>query len=77
MQCIKTIQNSILINGQPVGNICPTRGIRQGDPLSPYLFILRVEALSSLLHRVERTRWLTGVPTSPRGPWLNHLLFCI
>jgi len=66
MQCIKTIQNSILINGQPVGNICPTRGIRQGDPLSPYLFILYAEALSSLLHHTERARWLIGV-LHPQG----------
>jgi hypothetical protein len=73
MQCIKTVRYSILINGQLVGNICPTRGIRQGDPLSPYLFILCAKALTSLLHHAERTGWLTGVPTSPRGPQLNHL----
>jgi hypothetical protein len=34
--CIKTVRYSILINGQAVGNICRNRGIRQGDPLSPY-----------------------------------------
>lgn len=66
MQFIKTVRYSILIKGQPVGNICPTREIRQGDPLSPYLFILCAETLSSLLHHAERTGWLIEVPTSPR-----------
>jgi ribonuclease HI len=75
MQCLKSVRYSILVNGQPVGDIRPSRGIRQGDPLSPYLFILCAEALSSLLHHAESTGWLAGVPTSPKGPRLNHLFF--
>ena len=44
---------SILINGKPQGNIHPTRGIHQGDPLSPYLFILCVEGFTSLLAKAK------------------------
>jgi hypothetical protein len=75
MECIRTITYSIIINGHDVGNIKPSRGIRQGDPLSPYLFLLCGEALSSILSRVESKRIITRVPTSKKGPRLSHLFF--
>jgi hypothetical protein len=63
MKCISSVTYSILVNGQPVGFIKPSRGIRQGDPLSPYLFLLCAEVLSSLLTQAEKKGVLTGVPT--------------
>ncbi|XP_075654756.1 uncharacterized protein LOC142624916 [Castanea sativa] len=51
MQCVTTVTYSVRINGKPKGHITPTRGICQGDPLSPYLFLLCAEGLSSLIKK--------------------------
>jgi hypothetical protein len=75
MKCIPPVTYAILVNGKPVGHIRLTRGLRQGDPLSPYLFLICVEALSSMLNRAEETEVITRVPTSKNGLRLSHLFF--
>ncbi|GLT77195.1 hypothetical protein SLA2020_488040 [Shorea laevis] len=62
MQCVRTVSYSVLVNGSPQGCITPTRGLRQGDPLSPYLFLLCAEGLSSLIRKAEVDGKITGLP---------------
>ena len=58
MKCVSPVTYAVCINGIPCGEIKPTRGLRQGDPLSPYLFILRAEGLSALLHKAVQNKSL-------------------
>jgi hypothetical protein len=51
------------------------RGLWQGDPLSPYLFLLCAEAFSCLLHAAEQRGELEGVKVCQNAPNINHLLF--
>ena len=53
IECIGTVSYPILINGSPSGIIKPSRGLRQGDPFSPYIFILCQNILSQLLFKAE------------------------
>ena len=75
MQCVTIVSYSIRINGVPRGNIFPSRGIRQGDPLSPYLFILCAEGLSSLIKFSVANGVLEGVTVCRGGPKLSHIFF--
>ena len=60
MLCITNASYSILINGKPHGNITPTRGLRQGDPLSPYLFLMCTESLHGLIKKAAQILFHNG-----------------
>ncbi len=74
-ECIASSSFSVLINGSPSGHFSPSRGLRQGDPLSPFLFILGSEVLSRLLHNAENMGSFKGFPLAPVCPKVSHLLF--
>ena len=65
----------MIINGELQGYIAPSRGIRQGDPLSPYLFLLCAEGFLALLRKAEREKTQSGISISRGGPKLSHLHF--
>ncbi|XP_010513002.1 PREDICTED: uncharacterized protein LOC104788940 [Camelina sativa] len=75
MGCVETVSFSVLINGSTYGYFRPSRGIRQGDPLSPSLFILCADVLSSLLSQATREGRIQGIQISNGGPRVSHLLF--
>jgi hypothetical protein len=66
---------SILLNGSPFGHFTPERGLRHGDPLSPFLFILGSEVLSRLLLREESIESLKGIRIARNCAPINHQLF--
>ena len=75
MCCVTTPTYSILINGKTYGNITPSRGLRQEDPLSPYLFLLCTEGFTSLLLKAEMEKQIQGVSICREAPRINNLLF--
>ncbi|XP_013639114.1 PREDICTED: uncharacterized protein LOC106344250 [Brassica oleracea var. oleracea] len=75
MTCIETVSYSFLINGTPQGRVRPSRGLRQGDPLSPYIFILCTEVLAAMCNKGQEDGSLPGVRVARGCPPINHLLF--
>jgi hypothetical protein len=75
MMCLKSVSFSVLINDEQHGYFTASRGIRQGNTLSPYLFLLCVEGLSFLLLKVVADKKISGVAASRGGPKLTHLFF--
>ena len=59
-ECV-TVSYSVLINGSPSESFHPSRGLRQGDPLSFYLFLLCANVLSCALLKKENNKHLIGI----------------
>lgn len=66
---------SIRVNGVLSQSFRPSRGIRQGDPISPYLFLLCAEGLSCFLKNMGLMFLSRGVHVGVHAPWISHLLF--
>ena len=75
MACVQSVTYKVYFNNQETSSFTPTRGLRQGDPLSPYLFLICAEGLSSLLAHREEVRGIEGVRVCRNAPSVSHLLF--
>ncbi|XP_075103392.1 uncharacterized protein LOC142177989 [Nicotiana tabacum] len=75
MTCVMSASFSFNFNGEVKGCVKPSRGLRQGDPLSPYLLLICVERLSDLLHSAEQQRKLKGFKLGRSSPSVSHLFF--
>ena len=74
-ECISTVSYLILVNGEPKGEIFPSRRIRQGDPLSPYLFLLCSKGLNRMIQKATREDIIRGFSLCKIGPKITHLFF--
>ncbi|KAJ0575244.1 putative RNA-directed DNA polymerase [Helianthus annuus] len=72
---LKTARTSILVNGSPTFEFDIQRGVRQGDPLSPLLFILAMEALHIATDCAVGEGIFKGMSTPGEGPTVSHLLY--
>ena len=72
---VETVSFLVKVNGRLLKPFRPTKGLRQGDPISPYLFLICAEGLTSLL-KFEGTQYLSeGIKMRIHTPWISHWLF--
>jgi hypothetical protein len=75
MTCVTSVRYQVKINGELSDLIIPTRGLRQGDPLPPYLFLFVAEGITSILQDAIGNGALKEFKICRRAPGLSHLLF--
>lgn len=75
MQCIKTVKYTILVSGKEIGEVKPGRGLRQVDPLSPYLFLFTSDVFSRMISKAVSSKGLKGIKLAKNCPDISHLFF--
>jgi hypothetical protein len=75
MTCVTIVRYCVRFNGTDLSPFHPSRGLHQGDPLSPYLFLLVADCLWTLMKSYERQGPISGITVSRRAPSITHLLF--
>ncbi|KAK3231344.1 hypothetical protein Dsin_003225 [Dipteronia sinensis] len=75
MQCVTLVSFFFLLNGTICGNLKPSRGLRQGDHLSPYLFLVCADGLSSLLNKAVFDKRISCFKCNRTNPTISHLFF--
>ncbi|XP_021722577.1 uncharacterized protein LOC110690060 [Chenopodium quinoa] len=74
-QCLATVSYKSLINGTTSETFKPRCGLRQGDPISPYLFLFCMDIFSRMLHLGHDLKLFQGIKLSRRSPTISHLFF--
>jgi hypothetical protein len=75
MRCVTSVTFTVRVNGVLSPSFKLTQGIRQGDPISPYLFLLCAKGLANMLKMMGPQFLARGVRVRCHAPWISHLLF--
>ncbi|KAJ0836605.1 putative RNA-directed DNA polymerase [Helianthus annuus] len=75
MAILSTAKASVLVNGSPTQEFLCHRGLRQGDPISPFLFILAMEALTCIMKKACSIGLFKGIQIPTQGPVLSHFIY--
>lgn len=75
MECVTSAHASVLVNGSPSGNFKMERGLRQGDPLSPFLFLLAAEEISLMMNMAVESELFKPVEVGRDKIQILHLQF--
>ncbi|KAL9670332.1 hypothetical protein QQ045_007883 [Rhodiola kirilowii] len=75
MQLVTSVKYSVRVNDDYTDYIVPQRGLRQGDPLSPFLFIICTQGFSALINHYKQCGLIDGIKICRRAPVVSHLLF--
>ena len=75
LECISIVSYLILVNRESRGDIRPSRGLRQGDPLSLYLFLLCTKGVNRMLQKAAPDDCIRGFSLCKKGPKISHLFF--
>ncbi|KAJ0477029.1 putative RNA-directed DNA polymerase [Helianthus annuus] len=75
MATLYSARASVLVNGSPTREFDCSRGLRQGDPLSPFLFVIVMEALTGIMKHATSLGLFSGIKIPNGGPSLSHLMY--
>lgn len=74
-ECVSTASASVLVNGSPSGEFMLQKGLRQGDPLSPFLFLIAAEGFCLLVDKARENGTFSGVTVGNDQVEISHLQF--
>lgn len=74
-ECVCSGKCSVLVNGSPTGEINLQKGLEQGDPLAPFLFLIVAEGLSGLMNKAVSLGKFTGLKIGTEGPHISLLQY--